>query len=176
MRHSLFFYYSIRNGCDHMNKASGTKLMLFIGSAELTGFISSLITGFNSFSKFFSIYRKPPLLPPAWLFPVVWVILYAVMGTSAFLIYETESDPALKKQAFLIYWGQLAFNFSWSIFFFRAMKIITAGAVILTIIILCFLMILSFRKINRTAGNMNIPYLLWLLFAAYLNTAVIILS
>lgn len=98
------------------------------------------------------------------------------MGISAFFIYETESDPEIKKQAFLIYWGQLAFNSSWSILFFRAMKIVTADAVILILTVLCILMILSFRKINRTAGSLNIPYLIWLLFAAYLNTAVIILN
>lgn len=159
-----------------MNKVSGSRLLLFISSAELIGFLSSLITGFNSFSRFFSIYREPPLLPPSWLFPVVWGILYALMGISAYMIYDTESDPELKKQAFLIYSGQLAFNFSWSILFFRAMKTVTADAVILILTVLCVLMILSFRKINRTAGYLNIPYLLWLLFAAYLNTAVIILN
>ncbi len=148
--------------------------VFYIVSAELVGGLSALLAG--GFSDFFDKYKNPPLLPPQWLFPVVWVILYAVMGFSAYLIHTAETDSLSRKNALTLYWAQLAVNFSWSIVFFRFEALWLAVAVILSLLALIIAMILNFRKIRTLAGNINLPYLMWVAFATYLNIATAVLN
>lgn len=157
-----------------MKKHSIVDILIFVTSAELVGVLSALLTG--SFSDFFEKYVEPPLLPPGWLFPVVWVILYAVMGFSAYLIYASDGERDKKKTALTIYGAQLLLNFSWSIVFFRFEALWAAFVVILLLWIAIIAMILSFRKIKPLAGYINIPYLIWVTFAAYLNLATAIIN
>lgn len=150
-------------------KINIVELLIYIISAELAGVLSALLTG--GFGSFFEKYREPPLLPPAWLFPAVWTILYAVMGISAYMIknsraYKDDIDPALKT-----YWTQLFVNFTWSIVFFRLEKLWLSVGIIIFLLVLIVKMIVDFRRIRPTAGNINIPYLVWVLFASYLNIA-----
>lgn len=152
------------------NKINFVELFIYIISAELAGALSALLTG--GFGGFFIKYREPPLLPPAWLFPVVWTILYAVMGISAYMIknsqaYEDDIRSALKN-----YRAQLFVNFSWSIVFFRFEKLWLSAGIIIFLLVLILKMIVDFRKIKIFAGNLNIPYFIWVLFAAYLNIAI----
>ncbi len=154
------------------NKINFTELLIYIISAELAGALSALLTG--GYGDFFVKYREPPLLPPAWLFPVVWTILYAVMGISAYMIknsraYEDDIKSALKN-----YRAQLFVNFSWSIVFFRFEKLFLSAGIIIFLLVLILKMIVDFRKIKPLAGNLNIPYFVWVLFAAYLNIAIFI--
>ena len=102
---------------DIMKKHNKTvDLILYILSAEVIGMSSGLLAG--SFEDFFEKYREPPLLPPSWLFPVVWSILYALMGIGAARI--SLSFPSRERtQALGIYWVQLGVNFLWSIVFFN---------------------------------------------------------
>ena len=95
-----------------------------IASAELVGALSAMITG--DFDSFFDRYASPPLMPPSWLFPVVWAVLYALMGISAYLIYFSHGS-ADKKRALWLYAAQLAVNFSWSIVFFKYEKLWAGG-------------------------------------------------
>ncbi len=155
-----------------MKKHNIGDILIFIISAELVGAVSALLSG--GFSDFFLKYKEPPLLPPSWLFPVVWVILYAVMGFSAYLIYSSGNRD--KNKALTLYWTQLAVNFSWSIVFFRFEALWVAFVVIIALWALIIAMILSFRKINTTAAYINIPYLIWVTFAAYLNLATAIIN
>ena len=92
-----------------------TELLIFIVATELVGALSGLLAG-NSFS-FYKELTKPPLSPPGWLFPVMWAILYALMGISAFMIYTSDAKERCK--ALVIYGTQLFVNFMWSIVFFR---------------------------------------------------------
>ena len=115
-------------------KIKYTELFIFIVSAELVGALSALITG--DFAGFFDRYASPLLMPPAWLFPVVWAVLYALMGISAYLIYFSDGS-ADKKRALWIYAAQLAVNFSWSIVFFKYEKL-WAGATVIILLILIF--------------------------------------
>ncbi len=155
-----------------MKKHSITDILIFVISAELIGAISALLAG--GFSEFFNTYKEPPLLPPAWLFPVVWTILYAVMGYSAYLIYSsTDGD---KGKCLAIYWAQLLVNFSWSIVFFRFEALWAAFVVIMLLWVLIIAMIRCFKRISPVAAYMNIPYLLWVTFAAYLNLATAIIN
>ena len=96
-----------------MKKRSITEALIYIISAELAGVLSALLTG--SFSDFYDKFKEPPLLPPAGLFPVVWTILYALMGISAYIVSRYKNS----EKALTVYWVQLAVNFLWSIVFFR---------------------------------------------------------
>lgn len=152
-----------------MKKHNISDILIFILSAEVIGAISSLLAG--SFSDFYDKYKEPPLLPPAWLFPVVWAILYAAMGFSAYMIYNSAANEEKRKNALKIYWIQLALNFSWSIIFFRFEALWLALAVIIALWVMIIVMIAAFRKISPVAALINIPYLIWVTFAAYLNFA-----
>ncbi len=156
----------------NMKKTKITELLIFIVSAELIGALSALFSG-NSFS-FYKELTKPPLSPPGWIFPIMWTILYALMGASAFLIYN--SDTKKKYKALTLYGIQLFVNFVWSIVFFRFNLLAFSVAVILMLLILIIAMIIQFHKIRPLSAYLNIPYLLWVLFASYLNIGVLILN
>ena len=157
-----------------MKKHNISDMLIYIISAEVIGAVSALLAG--GFSDFFNKYEEPPLLPPGWLFPVVWTILYAVMGYSAYLVTHSYGETAQKKTALTIYWAQLALNFRWSIIFFRFEALWLAFVVIMALWVMIIAMILSFRKISPLAAYINIPYLLWVTFAAYLNLATAIIN
>lgn len=148
-----------------MKKIKWTDLILFIVSAELVGVLSSLVSG--GYSSFYTELLKPPLSPPGIVFPVVWGILYALMGISAYLIYNTEKT-AQRKASLVIYTVQLLVNFSWSVIFFRFQALGIAAITAVVLFILVAAMVMNFRKVNLSASALNIPYLLWSLFASYL--------
>lgn len=157
-----------------MKKHSLSDLLLYVLSAELAGVLSALLSG--GFSDFYDTYRQPPLLPPAWLFPVVWTVLYALMGISAYLIHSADADEDKKRRALTVYWAQLAVNFSWSIVFFRFEALWGAFAVIIALLALIVLMLIRFGRIRGAAAYINIPYLLWVMFATYLNLATAVIN
>lgn len=136
----------------------------------LVGLISGLLTR-NAMQDFQTLV-KPPLAPPGWLFPVVWTILYTLMGISAYLIQTSSADPEVKSDALMIYRYQLIVNFLWPVLFFSFGWYLFAFAWILLLWGLVILMIWDFSKISKTAAYLNIPYLIWLTFAAYLNGAI----
>lgn len=117
---------------------------------------------------------KPPLSPPGWLFPVVWTVLYILMGVAFYLVWQSDSPS--KPTAFRFYFIQLAMNFVWPILFFNlgAYGFSFLWIVILWIFIL--LTTLTFYKADKRAGYLMLPYLLWVAFAAYLNLGVYILN
>ena len=157
-----------------MKKHNFWDIAIFILSAELVGVISALLSG--GFGNFYDKFTPPPLLPPSWLFPVVWTVLYAVMGFSAYLIYSSDANQSDKTKALKIYWAQLAVNFLWSIVFFRFEALCLAVAVILVLLALIVMMIAEFRKISPLAALINIPYLLWVAFATYLTIAIAVIN
>ena len=123
---------------------------------------------------FYGEINKPPLAPPGWLFPVVWTVLYALMGISSYIIWNEKSDYT--KEALTIYGIQLAFNFCWSIFFFVMQSFLLSFVWLCGLFILIFIMIAAFRKINPAAAYLQIPYALWVLFAGYLNAGIFMLN
>ncbi len=112
---------------------------------------------------------QPPFSPPAILFPIVWTILYILMGISAYII-------SLRGGSLSIYFVQLFVNALWSILFFVFKLRLISFIWIILLIILVIKMIKDFLKINSLAGYLQIPYLIWLIFAAYLNLGVYILN
>ncbi len=157
-----------------MKNIKWTVLLSFIIGTELVGALSSLLSG--NFSSFYSELVKPPFAPPGMLFPIVWAILYAVMGISAYMIYNSDADSKDKRKALVLYALQLFFNFLWSIVFFRFEQIGAAAAVLILLVLLVIAMMVAFSKIRPLAGYLNLPYLLWLLFALYLNLGFVILN
>ena len=154
-----------------MKKHNFIDIAIFVLSAELVGVVSALLSG--GFGDFYDKFTAPPLLPPSWLFPVVWTILYAVMGFSAYLIYSSEAD---KTKCLVIYWAQLTVNFFWIIVFFRFEELWAGVVVILILLALIIAMINCFRKIRPLAALINIPYLIWVSFATYLTIAIAIIN
>lgn len=147
-------------------------ILIPIGVGTLAGVLSM-----GAMEQFASM-MKPPLSPPAWLFPVAWTILYTLMGISSYLIYTSEEpkDSSLKSQALSTYGYQLLVNFLWPVFFFDFQWYLFSFLWLVFLWILVLKMILEFRKINPLAALLNIPYLLWLTFAAYLNLGVWLLN
>lgn len=126
----------------------------------------------------FAALNKPPLSPPAWLFPVAWIILYTLMGISSYLI-DTAEEPKEKNgknQALLTYRYQLIVNFLWPVFFFNFQWYLFSFLWLALLWLLVAKMILEFGAISRTAALLNVPYLLWLSFAGYLNLGIWLLN
>jgi tryptophan-rich sensory protein len=141
-------------------------ILLSVGIGALSGFLSR--EGAATFSE---TVIQPPLSPPAWLFPVVWSILYVLMGISAARISLAPDSPQ-KKQGLNLFIIQLVLNFFWSLIFFNLQAYGLAFLWLIALWITVFLMILSFRKADPVAALLQIPYLLWLTFAAYLSAGV----
>lgn len=157
-----------------MNRFKFTDLFIFIVISELTGALSAILSE-GSFS-FYKELEQPPFSPPGWVFPVVWVVLYALMGISAYLIYSSGAENEKVKKALIVYGAQLLVNFSWSILFFGLKLPLAAAIIIILLIGLVSAMIVLFCRIRPIAAYLNIPYILWLIFAAYLNIGVVLLN
>ena len=114
---------------------------------------------------------QPPLSPPALLFPIVWTILYALMGIGAARISLAPPSGA-RSRGLNLFVTQLTVNFFWSLIFFNARAYGFALAWLLLLWVLVLWMILAFRKVDPPAAWLQVPYLLWLTFAAYLNYGV----
>lgn len=149
-------------------KALIVSILISVG----VGAAAALLSG-NSMDVYQNLVQ-PPLSPPGWLFPVVWTILYILMGISAYLIYV--SDSPYKNSALKIYAAQLAVNFLWTIIFFNLEMYLFAFLWLLLLLVLIILMIRSFAKISKTAAYLQLPYLLWVIFAGYLNLGIYLLN
>ena len=124
----------------------------------------------------FAALAQPPLSPPGWVFPVVWTILYLLMGWASFLIWKSGAPQAAKRRALGPYGVQLAVNFVWPLLFFRAGLYGFALIWLVILLVLVAETMLAFGRIDRRAAWLLAPYLLWLLFAAYLNAGVWLLN
>ncbi len=139
-------------------------LLLSLG----TGALSSLFTP-DSRGQYSTLY-KPPFAPPGWLFPVVWTILFILMGVAAYLVYVSDSPG--KTEALKLYLVQLLVNFGWSIIFFRWNAYFLAFTWLLLLLYLVYLTTKEFYEIDKIAGILLIPYLVWLVYAGYINLSI----
>ncbi len=146
------------------------KAVLLTALPLVVGGLSAAIAGDMSKQN----YAQPPFSPPAWVFPVAWTILYLMMGFASYLVYR-DCDCILN-DAMKCFFYQLFVNFSWSIVFFR-FGFYTAAAVVLTALLLLTIgTTVQFFGINKTAGRLMIPYVIWLIYALYLNVGVAVLN
>ena len=142
-------------------KSLTTNLAISLG----TGILSALITR-NSMDTYKNL-NLPKLAPPSILFPIVWTILFILMGISAYIIYESNSNQ--RQNALIIYGIQLIINFIWPILFFNSKLYLFSFIWITLLWLLIIVMINSFNKISNTAAYLQTPYLVWVTFASYLN-------
>lgn len=149
------------------------RLIIAIAIPEAVGALSSLVSG--RMGETYQNYVKPPLSPPGWLFPVVWVILFALMGIASYLIFD-EPRSREKREALFFYGLQLLVNFIWSPIFFRFEAYWLAVVVLVVLISLVVVTMIRFKLLNSTAFYLLIPYLIWLIFALYLNIGVALLN
>ena len=155
-------------------KINYKKLIISIIIPLLVGGISAFLTR-DSMSTFERV-AKPPLSPPGWLFPVVWTILYILMGIASYLVNTSKGPKTLSDSALAIYALQLVFNFFWSIIFFNMEAYLFAFIWLIALWLLILWTTVSFYKINKTAGLLMIPYLIWVAFAGYLNLGIYLLN
>lgn len=143
------------------------KLLVCIAIPLLVGGIAGLLT--RTGTQAYASITKPPLSPPAILFPIAWTILYTLMGISSYLILTKADDSPSASRAKNLYFYQLVVNFLWSFFFFNFQWYFFSFLWILLLWGLVAAMIKTFTNISKVAAYINIPYLIWLTFAAYLN-------
>lgn len=137
------------------------------------GGVSALLTSGNM--QLFEEINKPPLSPPAWLFPVVWTIIYISMGVALYLVVMAK-DTKNNLPAYISFGVQLFFNFFWSIIFFNARVYLFAFIWLILLLVAIIANIYFFYKVNKTAGKILIPYLIWVTFAGYLNFGIYLLN
>ena len=153
-----------------MMKKNFLKLLAYI---LITFFIGSFFMIFGIDTNLYNNINKPFNIPRI-IFPIVWGILYFLMGYSAYIIENSNNKD--KDKALSLYFKQLLFNSLWTLIFFGLNKCLLSFLWIILLIILVVLMINKFYKINKNAALINIPYLLWLLFASYLNLSIYFLN
>lgn len=147
------------------------KLITCIAIPLAVGGLSALLTR-DSMDAFATI-NKPVLSPPGWLFPVVWTILYILMGIASYLVLTSEKSNSA---ALAVYSIQLLVNFCWSILFFNLERYLLAFLWLVLLWLLIVKMTRLFYRISKPAGYLMIPYLLWVTFAGYLNFAIYLLN
>ncbi len=138
------------------------------------GGISGWIT--SGSMKLFEQVNKPPLSPPGWLFPVVWTILYLLMGIASYLIAVSGEEEGKKRSALGWYGLQLIANFLWPIFFFNLQWFFFAFLWLLLLWLLIIQTIRAFYEVSERAAYLLIPYLIWVTFAGYLNLGIWLLN
>lgn len=157
-----------------MKRHTWKPYVIWVIFSEAVGGLSGWLTR-NGMQIYKAEVVKPPLSPPSIVFPIVWVALYALMGISAARIYLAPSS-ASRTSSLSFFFLQLFFNFFWSILFFNFQRygLALIWLVMLWALILC--MVLSFRNADKLAMWLQVPYLLWVAFAAYLNLGVWLLN
>ncbi len=138
------------------------------------GGLSALLT--KDSMDIYKTIKQPPLSPPGILFPIVWSILYILMGISSAVIYNANASKKEKTEALFLYAIQLIVNFFWSIVFFNQRLFLASFVLLAFLWALIIAMIYKFWKINKAAALLQLPYLLWVTFAGYLNLAIYFLN
>ena len=155
-------------------KINFKKLVVSLLIPLAVGGLSALITGGDM--DIYGKIKQPPLAPPSIVFPIAWSILYTLMGISLYLVWTKDRTYANKKCAYVIFGIQLALNFIWSPIFFSARQYLLAFVVLICLWIFAIIMTVLFYKISKPAGLLQIPYILWLTFAGYLNLGIYLLN
>jgi len=149
------------------------KLILSLAIPLTVGGVAALLSGgMDTYGQL----RQPPLAPPGWVFPVVWTVLYLLMGYSAYRVLTSDAEQPEKRRALIFYGVQLAVNFLWPLIFFGLGRYTLAFPVLAVLWLLVLLTMQAFYEADTVAGNLLIPYFLWVTFAGYLNAGVALLN
>jgi tryptophan-rich sensory protein len=155
-----------------MNNNLKKRLILLAIPLAVGGLATLLSGGMDSYK----IINQPPLSPPAWVFSLVWTALYLLMGEASYRVLTSGADPARIRKALTAYGVQLFLNFLWPLVFFGGMRYLAAFLLLIALWIAIFITMRRFSRIDEKAGDLLIPYLLWVTFAAYLNLGVFLLN
>ena len=153
-----------------MNWEKWRPYLISVGIALAVGVLSGFLS-MGGMEVYANSVIKPTLTPPGWLFPAVWSVLYTLMGISAARIWLIP-ESIQRSRGLNLYVVQLIVNFFWSLIFFNAQAFGLAVIWLLLLWVLVLLMIVQFYKVDRLAAILQIPYLIWLTFAAYLSIGV----
>lgn len=157
-----------------MKKSNWKAYALWLVLTEAIGGISGWLTA-KGMQIFQNTIKQSPLTPPGIAFPIVWTILFALMGIGAAKIYLAPPS-AMRTKSIIVFLLQLIFNFFWSIIFFNLQNFLFAFIWLIVLWALILLMIFAFNKVDKTAARFQIPYFIWVTFAAYLNLSVLLLN
>jgi tryptophan-rich sensory protein len=141
----------------------------------LLGTLSGRASNSGYSNAWFAALDKPAAMPPGWVFPVAWTILYILLGLSAAMILHARGARG-RGLALGLFAAQMALNFAWSPLFFAAHQVTLALIVILAMIALTIVCAILFARIRKTAALLLLPYLAWLCFAAWLNWQIMVLN
>lgn len=144
-------------------------LGLPLGLGAIVGFLTR---GGDSYAQLV----QPPLSPPGWLFPVVWTILYALMGYASYRIWTSGGKPEDVRRALIAYSVQLFLNLLWPFVYFRLEWRLAAFFLLVALWVAIYITMQLFSKIDETAADLLIPYLIWVTFAGYLNLGTYLLN
>lgn len=150
-----------------------SKLKVYAKSILIPIIVGGIVGIIISGSIDYNVLQKPFLAPPSIVFPIVWTILYILMGVSYGMLL---SKDLVDSKVNFIYYLQLFVNAMWSIFFFTLKWRLFAFLWIILLAILVIIMIIEFYKKDKLAGLLQIPYLIWILFASYLNISIYLLN
>ena len=148
------------------------KLLFYVITTFVFGLIGAFLGGGTS--QIYKSLVKPPFSPPGIVFPIVWSILYLLMGVSAYFLSnerKTEVSNLLK-----VYWVQLILNALWPLVFWRLETFELAAIIILVMIFFVCWLVIRTLKVNKMSALLLIPYIVWLLFALYLNIGIAVLN
>lgn len=151
-------------------KYSWPALLILLAIPIGVGMLSSTLSG--DVGAIFNTLPKPPLTPPSWVFPVMWTILYVLMGIASYLVFTSDGSGTAISRALSLYFFQLVFNFFWPILFFRLGQYGLSLLWIVALLGLIALTMVHFYPISPSATYLLIPYFLWVAFATYLNFAI----
>lgn len=150
------------------------KLLLSLAVPLGVGGLSAFFTR-DSMERFAQL-RQPPLSPPGWAFPVVWTILFLLMGLACYRVLRGNAPTALRRRALWVYGLQLVFNFCWSLLFFNLGAHLLAFFWLLILWVLILINYRLFSQLDQSAGLLLLPYLAWVTFAGYLNFGIWLLN
>ncbi|MDQ1353446.1 MAG: translocator protein [Acidobacteriota bacterium] len=148
-----------------------SKLIFSLVLCQLVGIIGGLFTA-ASVRTWYLTLNKPPFNPPNWIFGPMWITLYLLMGIAFFMVWTTDSPGKAKQIAMIFFFIQLAINMAWSFLFFYLKSPVLGLIDIIALLVFILLTIWKFFPVNRAAGYLMLPYLLWVGFAAILNYSI----
>lgn len=154
-----------------MQKIDWVKLVVFVLVCQMAGVIGGFFTA-SAIPAWYAGLSKPFFSPPNWVFGPVWITLYALMGISAYLIWEKRGKNSKVWAAMDLFAGQLILNTTWSILFFGFQSPLYGLVCIVFLWLAIAMTIASFYSIDRRAAYLLVPYVLWVSFAAILNFAI----
>ena len=155
-----------------MSKNAKNRLIALAIPLAVGGLATLLAGGMDAYK----VINQPPLSPPAWVFPLVWTVLYLLMGEASYRILISEKEPRQVKNALIAYGIQLGINFVWPLVFFGGEMYLTAFFVLIALWVAIFITMRRFAQLDETAGDLLLPYILWVTFAGYLNLGVFLLN